>query len=197
MLLHRLSHESCKGLTQNAHWTSYRLNGHRRLTTKINREIILVDGEGLQDTECPVSRFSKCRKLIWNRMLSGHSRFSVCRRLGRNRVLSGHSLRFSGHSFIHTHASARTHTHTHTHYNNLFLTCMLQVLARTCSKIALYPAFPYRRAMHAFKHIINVYGFSGVIWCTRMQCQPWPRYKGTSNKKKMRSVRNMDAGTSE
>ena len=30
----------------------------------INKEIILVDGEGLQDTECPVSRFSKCRKLI-------------------------------------------------------------------------------------------------------------------------------------
>ena len=28
------------------------------------------------------------------------------------------------------------------------------------------------RAMHAFKHILDVYAFSGVIWCMRMQCQP-------------------------
>ena len=41
-----------------------RLSGHRRLMVEclMNRGI-LVDGEGLQDTECPASRLSKCRKL--------------------------------------------------------------------------------------------------------------------------------------
>ena len=42
-----------------------RLNGHRRLMIEclVNRGM-LVDGEDLQDMECPVSRFSKWRKLI-------------------------------------------------------------------------------------------------------------------------------------
>ena len=42
-----------------------RLSGHRRFMVEwlVNRAI-LVDGGGLQDAEWPVSRLSKCRKLI-------------------------------------------------------------------------------------------------------------------------------------
>ena len=41
-----------------------RLSSHRRLMVEclVNRGI-LEDREGLQDTECPASRLSKCRKL--------------------------------------------------------------------------------------------------------------------------------------
>ena len=120
----------------------------------------------------------------------------------------------------HMHVSAHTHTHTHTlnDYYKLTLMCMLQVLTWVYSKKASYPG-PLRKGLVCiartctdvvsctsvvtgheqcmYSSIYERVWFFGVIWRMRMQCQPWPRYKGSLNRKNMYSVHYVDTGTSE